>query len=368
MSATAHRIVDLSPLDLQLDPYNPRLSADEEGSSQEELIAIIIERFKIDELAESIISAGYLPFDPLIGCIENGKVIILEGNRRIATLKLLLNPDLAPEKHRKRWKSLSNELPKATRTSIQSVSVQVYPDRHSPELEAYIGFRHVTGVLQWPALEKASFISRLIEEGWSYREIAERLGSYPKTVEKHYVGFRIVEQAKELQVPGADHLAGAFGVLMRALQSPGIQSFLGITYPGDPGLSRAPIPNEQLSNFRDFLEWTFGTEEKNRLLRDSRQLTQWGKILSSEEAVAYLRRSGSPSFERAWFKSGGEGDSLLNSLLQAADNLEESIPLIPFHKDDKAVRSTVERCALFILNILRDFPELKKRHGIMGDV
>ena len=30
----------LSPLEIQLDPYNPRLSADEEGSDQAQLIKI----------------------------------------------------------------------------------------------------------------------------------------------------------------------------------------------------------------------------------------------------------------------------------------------------------------------------------------
>src|SRR6266850_336576 len=87
----------INPLDVNLDPHNPRLSSEEEGSDQPKLLGILIERFKVEEVAESIIAAGYLPFDPLIGLEESGPVTILEGNRRIAAIKLLLEPDKAPE-------------------------------------------------------------------------------------------------------------------------------------------------------------------------------------------------------------------------------------------------------------------------------
>src|SRR5437762_13789624 len=82
--------------DINLDAYNPRLAANEEGRSQPELLRIMAERFKLEELADSIIASGYRPFDPLIGATEDGQVVVLEGNRRIAAIKLLLNPEGAP--------------------------------------------------------------------------------------------------------------------------------------------------------------------------------------------------------------------------------------------------------------------------------
>jgi hypothetical protein len=155
---------------------------------------------------------------------------------------------------------------------------------------------------------------------------------------------------------------------MRALQSPGVLTFLGITFPGDPNLSRQPIPESHLESFKDFLIWTFGTEDRNRIMTDSRQLTKWGKVLSSPEAVAYLRRTPSPSFEKAWFRSGGEAESLVDSLLQAVDALGESIPLIPLHKDEPAIKTAVDRCTHFMMQILRNFPDLKGRYGVTGNV
>ena len=72
----------VSPLDLRLDPFNPRLSRDEEGSGQEKLLEIMLRRFRLEELADSIIAIGFQPFDPIIVTREKGKLVVLEGNRR----------------------------------------------------------------------------------------------------------------------------------------------------------------------------------------------------------------------------------------------------------------------------------------------
>jgi hypothetical protein len=350
-----------SPLSILLDPHNPRLSHAEEGQPQPNLLQTMLTRFKLEELAESIVATGYVPFDPLIAFRDGSDIYVLEGNRRIAALKLLLDPTLAPERHRARWLQLQAELTAERRATFATVELTIFPDRNDVDLEAYIGFRHVTGVLQWPALEKANFIAHLVDRGWDYRTIAERLGSYPKTVERHYVGRCLVEQARSLTLPGAEQMAGAFGVLMRSLQSPGIVAFLGLSFPGDPAKSKPPIPDEKTSELALFVKWTFGTEDMARVLPDSRRLTDWGKILSSPEAVSYLKRTSSPSFDRAWFRSGGESESLTDSLLQAADALEASIPLVPLHKGDAAIARAVDRCADFVALILRDFPDTKKR-------
>lgn len=353
-------IHQVEPTKLKLDPQNPRLSAEEEGSSQPKLLRIMIERFKLEELAESILASGYLPFDPLIGYKDGEDTIVLEGNRRVAALQLLLNPSLAPERFRSRWQQLHERADDEVKGSIEQIEIQLFEDRAAVDVRSYIGFRHVTGVLQWPALEKASFIADLVEAEWNYKQIADRLGSYSKHVERHYVGYRIVQQAIDSEIPGSSRLQGSFGVLMRALQNPEIREFIGVDFPGDPEASRRPVPENKQDNFARFIAWSFGSDDQERLLKDSRHLTQWGKILASAEAVSYLRRTPSPSFERAWFRSGGERESLLDSLLTAADHLEESIPLIPLHKEQDDVMSAVKRCAQFVAQALRDFPDLRE--------
>src|SRR5437588_5813091 len=107
---TQHTTEQHSPLSILLDPHNPRLSQAEEGQSQPSLLQTMLTRFKLEELAESIVATGYVPFDPLIAFRDGSDIYILEGNRRIAALKLLLDPSLAPDKSRARWQQLNGGL------------------------------------------------------------------------------------------------------------------------------------------------------------------------------------------------------------------------------------------------------------------
>ncbi len=363
-----HETRQVSPLEVELDPYNPRLTLEEEGSSQAALLEIMIKRFKIEELAESILASGFNPFDPIVGWSHNDRLTVLEGNRRVAAMQLLLEPQRAPAAYERRWTALSERLTPEVRATIEQIDVTVYRDRDAADVAAYIGFRHVTGVLKWPSLEKAKYIARLVEDhGWTYERIAERLGSYPRHVERHYVAYRLVRQVSEEEIPGAESMEGAFGVLLRALQAEGIAEFIGVEYPGDPERSRQPVPADRVENLRDFVVWTFGTEDRARVLPDSRRLTDLGQILQAPEALAYLRRTADPSFERAFFRSGGQARSLAESLFTASDRLEETVPLVSEHVDNAEVQEGVRQTTRFLTQILRHFPDIANDYGFRRD-
>jgi hypothetical protein len=354
-----------SPVELQLDPYNPRLTRDEEGSSQSKLLEIMVRRFNIDELAESIIAIGFQPFDPILVARERGKLVVLEGNRRIAALKLLLRPEDAPPRYESAWRAYSARLTPETLTAIRDIPVRVYPRRDSPDVRAYIGFRHVTGVLTWPAFEKASFIADLVEnQGWDFKRVAERLGSKPGYVERHYVARQIVEQARKHEMPGYDQMEQRFGVLLRALQTVSIREFLGIVYSGDPTTEREPVPSQKEQVFREFVVWTFGTDERRRILPESRRLDDWGKILTSPAALGYMRRTPNPDFEHAFFRSGGQADSLAEALATASDRLQESVPLVSSHVTNPEVQQGVRDCALFLRQVLQYFPDITEEQRL----
>jgi hypothetical protein len=155
-----------------------------------------------------------------------------------------------------------------------------------------------------------------------------------------------------------------FGVLTRSLQSPGVTRFLGVGFPRDPEKSLEPStkPNR---NLEDFVRWTFGIgEDVKPVLEDSRDLTKWGQILDSDDAIRYLRTARDPRFERAFSKSGGLREGLVDSLMTAADYLAESVPLIKQHKELEDVQSAVERCTDYLSQILVHLPEIAKKQGL----
>lgn len=364
--AEPYVVKQIEPDELLLDPQNPRLPPGERGKSQERLLEIMLERFAIDEIAESICSAGFLPMDPFIGVADGETTTILEGNRRLATIKLLLKPELAPDRYRGTWTAFSTRVSAASRELMSKLKVLVYPDRRDANVLAYIGYRHVNGVMSWEAEEKAAFVASLIEDKhvkWSYTDIANKLGSKPAYIEKLYIAHRLIEQAKEGDVPGHENMRSNFGVLTRALQSRGIHQFLEIEFPRDPAKSRLPAKAPE-RDLQDFVRWTFGTDEAKPVLEDSRDLTKWGQTLASEESIRYLRTAKDPRFERAYAKSGGIKEGLVDSLMAASDALADAVPLVRQHKNEDDVQRAVDRCADYLSQILVHFPAIAQGQGL----
>src|SRR5712692_6893993 len=89
------RYHDLELADLRLDGVNPR-HPPEEG--QRETIAALLREggTKLAELTRDIAEYGLSPMEPLLVTpLDKSSYVTLEGNRRIAALKLLVNPALA---------------------------------------------------------------------------------------------------------------------------------------------------------------------------------------------------------------------------------------------------------------------------------
>ena len=344
---------------LELDPENPRLPKRYRGASQQELLEVLSGRFDVESLAEAIVTAGFLEQDPIAGYAHYDRIRVREGNRRVAAIKLLLDPALAPERYRSRFEGLSARLPKKTRENIAELEVQVWHDPADSQLTSYIGYRHVTGIRAWPPVEKASFVADLIAtENLTYEEVASRIGTKARHVERHYVAYRLIEQAFELDLPGAEQAEDAFGVLLRALQINGIPQFLGVTFGGHPDLGDGPVPSDRVEALAEFLRWTFGTSDTAKVLTDSAHLPQWGTILNSHDALEYLRRSPEPGFERAWERSGGEASTLADALYNSAEYLRDAVPIIADHKDDDEVREALHETVRFFRRLAQQVPGL----------
>jgi hypothetical protein len=143
-------------------------------------------------------------------------------------------------------------------------------------------------------------------------------------------------------------MGDAFGVLLRALQTEGISDFIGLEAADEPAQNQRPISNGNRENFERFVRWTFGTDETEKILPESRMLTRWGKILSSVAAVRYLSNAREPRFDRAWSLSGGEAEALGDMLWEASYLLADAVALVPEHLDDAAVVDAIRQCARFM--------------------
>jgi hypothetical protein len=88
---------------LHLDRENPRLVDGPADAADEAIIARLYRSAELDELLQSISVNGYLDIEPLVvmavpvsapakRVAEGDEFVVLEGNRRLATLRLLREP------------------------------------------------------------------------------------------------------------------------------------------------------------------------------------------------------------------------------------------------------------------------------------
>src|SRR5436190_21758598 len=86
--------IELKPIDqLDLDDENPRLaSASEEPDTQKALLRVLWDEMAVDEVALSIAANGFFQEEPLFVIPKKGatnKYVVVEGNRRLAAVRLL---------------------------------------------------------------------------------------------------------------------------------------------------------------------------------------------------------------------------------------------------------------------------------------
>ena len=148
---------------LWLDPTNPRFP--DGVADQTEAIAAMLANSKSEReivaLARSIIEQGGLdPTQMIAVANEDGRKVVIEGNRRVTALKLLNKPSLAPsDAMRTRIeKLLRNARPAPTR-----VKAVVYDDRS--EFATFQRLRHTgensgAGLKPWRSNEIARFTER----------------------------------------------------------------------------------------------------------------------------------------------------------------------------------------------------------------
>lgn len=83
----------LSIENLKLDIKNPRFSYQStKVMNQTEIIKYLVANHAVYELAKDIAINGYLLNEEPIVCKEGETYVVLEGNRRVAACKILLNP------------------------------------------------------------------------------------------------------------------------------------------------------------------------------------------------------------------------------------------------------------------------------------
>ncbi len=342
---------------LNLDPMNPRLGRHRMAADtpQDKLLEWMFE-WKLDELAASYIESGeFWSHEPLIVVKEplyrkKSALVVVEGNRRLAALKLLQKSERGAPPSQK-WAALIGNC-RIPSELFNQVPYVLADSRQ--EIQAFLGFRHVTGIKQWDADEKAGFITHLINDsGMTYEQVARKIGSTAPAVRRHYVAYQLLLQIENIvpdfPVEKAEH---RFTVLYDSLQKQGTQEYLGIGANADPKAAKNPVKKSKHPQLACFSRWIYGTKKTPPLITDTRQISRFGQILESSEATKYLESTPEPDFEYAFRLSGGDIPELTRLISQASESVEEALRTIHLHKSDKELQAAVKRLGADIYQLL----------------
>lgn len=279
---------DLKVADLHFDRANPRLAEYGIGPNtpEEEVLKVLWEAMDVRELVQSIAASGFFPHEALIVSIEDGKALVIEGNRRLAAVKVLLSPALAKENG---W-----EVPAISEQAREKLKVLpgIISDRKGSW--RYLGFKHVNGPAKWSSHAKAAYIAdvhRLYKV--SLADIASQIGDRHNTVQRLYRGLMVLEQAEREKVYDREDRFRqrlAFSHLYTGLDYDGIGSFLSIAPKEEE--TTAPVPKANLKELGELCVWLYGSKkEKEPPVVESQNpdLRQLNAILANRESLAALR-------------------------------------------------------------------------------
>jgi hypothetical protein len=248
---------------LDFDPHNPRLI--EEGIEQPnetQIIKALADSSDLPEMVASIAANGYIDIEPLIVQRIGQRFRVLEGNRRLAAIRILQQPALA--------KGTGITVPTITAEVKKSLKeVTVYAVSNPDEARDFIGFKHINGPHKWDAIAKARFAADWYKKerknGVTLEMIAQHLGDRHDTVARLVNGMFVLDQAEETKVyelkdryPGKKF---AFSHLYTALTRPGYREFLGLPEEWraeDPKPN--PVPKDKIENLQKVMVWLYGSK------------------------------------------------------------------------------------------------------------
>ena len=359
-----HKELQYASLDeLNLDPHNPRLGRNNTGPKVEQArILQLMQDWKLDELAVSFLeSGGFWTQEALLVIKENlyGKtqLVVLEGNRRLAALFYLRDAIKGKPADRK-WEEIAKGA-KPPKDLFEKIPYFLVDDRD--DIEAFLGFRHVTGIEEWRPAEKAEYITRLIDKGLDYRDVMRMIGSKTPTVRQNYISYRLLLQAEDVtDIPEAN-FEDRFSVMYLSLRTDGVQKYLQIDIQAEPEKVRRVIPKIHRKALTNFSLWLFGDEKRLPLFTDSRQVDNFGHILENADAIEYLERSDSPSFDIALRMAGGDEPEVVKLVNKAADNVELALTRAHHYRKSKKLEVAIERLGVDTRRLLELFPHIKQQ-------
>jgi hypothetical protein len=280
---------------------------------------------------------------------KNTNFIVVEGNRRLAAAKILLDSSLRAKFNIKHWP----EIVKGVVNSLKVLPTIVYSRRN--EVVPYLGVRHIVGIQKWDSYAKARYIANLVDKGRRLQDVESEIGDTQGSARKNYISYQLVEQAKNEFDIDTKPVKENFSLLILAIGQGKIKRFLGLpTRIADTNLE-TPIPDDRVDNLKNLISWLFGDGRFDPVIKESRDITRFlTHVVDNKEALDHLVRT--RELEEAYDLSDGEEQMVLRYLASANRKLVGVLGLVHRHKTIEVIKE-VEKCAETANRLLKTVEE-----------
>jgi hypothetical protein len=270
---------------LHLDSKNPRLGREVTATAPREIIQYLFEHDKAMEVAESISTRGFFANEPLLAVRESGKLIVVEGNRRLAALKVLRGPGLLEGPKQRQAERLSR---RHAAQNISSVPVTIAPNRKATD--RLIAGRHIgTPVLAWEAENRASFILDKLEEGYDNKELQDELGFSAADIQEARQTRAIADMARslplddEIKAKLENPRAKVFTTLSRVFDSSVGREYLLVQPDNEHGIRGLTNKTEFLKGFRKLVADIALGKQSSRTLNSNEDIKKYFEGLDRKD-------------------------------------------------------------------------------------
>jgi hypothetical protein len=273
---TIPKLEYLSPDVLEFDPENPRFGGMVSGKSPDDIQKhLFAGPHYASELVDSLLENGFIDYEPLVAKRNDGKFVVIEGNRRLAAIREIRSN---PNKYEGR------------KSDLGKIPVLVFPDKpdeqQQNEMRVYLGVRHLLGFREWPPISKAQFLERESKAEGGLDRVIKEVRMTKQNARRFLVPFRLLHRAG-VTLPGED-----FWMLGEALQRSGIKKYLQL----EVDSKTLDILGYDKRNLSALLNDLYGPKKPGsserevsaRIVYDTRDLSRLARVLGSEKATDVL--------------------------------------------------------------------------------
>jgi hypothetical protein len=318
--------------ELDLDPENPRLGR-RPLKGQHQVLDAIVDAHGVDDVLSSLAVNGYFASEPLVGMLSKGRVVIVEGNRRLAAC-LILAGDPRAKAHEKRIARFRSLM--AAHDTSPPTTVPVILRTSRREILAYLGVRHISSIQPWDAYAKARWVSDVLEgdEGLTIADISEMVGDQFRTVARIVEGYRVVRQLEQEQrfTPSQSSRAGRgsnvdfpFSWVYTALGYNTIREWLSLGALDASAEKKAPLEKGKLDDAASLMTMLFGDSRKDVApnVSDSRQISDLARAVG--DPVQRRRLQSGKSVEEVIEDAKPPKERVFACLLETRDQLSKAV-------------------------------------------